>query len=564
MTKLKKHTILLVSFLFIINFISAQTYTSPLNIPVSLSANFGELRNNHFHSGLDYRTQYAVNKPVFAIEDGYVSRINISPSGYGLALYVTHPSTGHVSVYGHLNAFSGKIAQYATNKQYELESFRIDIKLEANELPVKRNEQIALSGNTGSSGGPHLHFEIRDEKTEEPIDPLLFYAHTVKDNIKPDLRGIAFYPIDNQGLVNGSYNPTRLNIGKSKNGLPLALPRKITAWGKIGVGVKAYDLMNGTSNIYGVKNIKLFVDDDQIFESNIERFSFDDTRMINSFIDFEDWRLNRSFFMKSFVEPNNRLKFYNAKNSGYIHIDREKIYKLRYELTDHHGNKTTYSFQIEGVRQQFPQKKACNKHFSHILSNSFTNDGLFLFLPTASLYTDCCFNYSKTNSSQYYSDIHQINDRPVALTQNAKLAIAVKNVKADDIQHLGVVQINSQGKESWIGGKYVDGYMEVSISELGHKYAVSIDKTAPEIVPINPNSWSNKKQIILQIKENQSGIASFRGEINGKFVLFTHDSKSPNYIYTFDDKRLEGSNLNLVFTATDAAGNEQVYKYNLK
>src|SRR5690554_1961146 len=232
--------------LFIIIYLSSalssnsQTYSLPVSIPPALSGGFGELRNNHFHSGIDFKTQQAVNKPILSIEDGYVSRISVAPGGYGLALYINHPSTGHTSVYAHLNSFSKEIADYVKSKQYELESYSINLYPEAELFPVKRGQQIALSGNTGSSGGPHLHFEIRDSKSEDPLDALEFLP-AIADTQKPDLRGIAFYPVKDRGIINGSIDPIRINISKDANGNPVRLGRTINAWGLIGIGVKAYD-----------------------------------------------------------------------------------------------------------------------------------------------------------------------------------------------------------------------------------------------------------------------------------------------------------------------------------
>lgn len=267
----------------------SQQYRNPVTITPALSGNFGELRNNHFHAGVDFKTQQVVDKPIVAIEEGYVSRISVSPGGYGLALYIDHPSTGHTSVYGHLNSFSAKIAAYVLEKQYEQESYSVNLYPPRELLPVKRGEQIALSGNSGSSGGPHLHFEIRDTPTQDPLDALEYLAR-LPDTQKPDLRGVAFYPAADKGVVNGSSTPLRLNISKDKAGNPLAPGKTIHAWGRIGVGVKAYDRMNGQANIYGVKHIRLFVDGTQVFSSSLDRFSFADGRMFNSFIDFEDWR----------------------------------------------------------------------------------------------------------------------------------------------------------------------------------------------------------------------------------------------------------------------------------
>ncbi len=541
---------------------SAQDYTPPMRIPPSLSANFGELRNNHFHSGLDYTTQYAVNKPIYSVADGYVSRINVSPGGYGLALYVDHPETGHTSVYGHLNSFSKKIADYFIAKQYEHESYRLDIQLAPNEIPVKQGEQIALSGNTGSSGGPHLHFELRDTKTEEPLDVLNYLGHHIRDNIRPELRGIAIYPQTGTGLVNGSAAPLRMNIARTKEGGYAAPPRTINAWGTIGAGLKAYDKMPGRNNIYGVKTIKLYVDEALVYKSEINRFSFDETRMLNSFIDFEDWRLNKSFFMKSFVEPGNKLRFYQTLNSGFININLEKNYRFRYELTDHYGNKTVYSFIVKGVKQEIPAAPKCDQCMALNLANSWVSENASLSIPMGNLYTDVCFKASSTASQKYYSDIYQLNDKPVPLHRAGQLKIRLKRLADVDSTRYGIVKIDRAGKESWIGGSYNHGEIEANINELGDRYAVDIDTQAPVITPVNPAQWASQRKIVVTLRDSKSGIASFRGEINGKFVLFKHDIKSPNYTYVFDDSRLvKGQKQHFVFTATDGTGNKSEYKY---
>ncbi|MFA6912982.1 MAG: M23 family metallopeptidase, partial [Proteiniphilum sp.] len=408
------HSIFIYIFLFVVYNSStfSQQYRYPLTIPPAFSANFGELRSNHFHSGLDFKTEQTVNKPVVAIEEGYVSRISVSPGGFGLALYVDHPSTGHTSVYAHLNSFSKEIADWVKKNQYEQERFQVTLHPEKGQFPVKRGEQIALSGNRGSSGGPHLHFEIRDSHTEEPLDALA-YLPLVADTQKPDLRGIAFYPQKDKGLINGSNDPLRINISKDGQGNPLAPGRTINAWGRIGVGVKAYDRMNGQSNIYGVKHIRLFVDGKLVFRSSIDRFSFSDTRMLNSFIDFEDWSEQRSFYMKSFVDPGNRLPFYETSNNGYIDITEEREYRFRYELEDHAGNRLDYRFSVLGKPQEIPAPLPCENWFTWNLNNSFLEMGFSLSIPAGNLYSDICFIHRKTESHTYYSHLHQVNDKPV-------------------------------------------------------------------------------------------------------------------------------------------------------
>ncbi|QRX64001.1 M23 family metallopeptidase [Dysgonomonadaceae bacterium zrk40] len=541
----------------------SQTYRNPLTIPPALSGNFGELRSNHFHSGIDFKTQQAVNKPVVAIEDGYVSRISVSPGGYGLALYIDHPTTGHTSVYGHLNSFSDKIAQYVEEKQYELERFQVNLHPEEGLLPVKRGEQIALSGNTGSSGGPHLHFEIRDRMSEEPLDVLEYIAR-IPDTRKPDMRGIALYPVEGRGMVNGSSNPLRITLAKDKAGNPLPPGSNLTAWGRIGIGLKAYDRMNGQSNIYGVKHVRLYLDDEQIFSSTIRRFSFDQTRMLNAFIDYADWRERRSLYMKSFLEPGNKLPFFQTKNRGFVEINEQREYRIRYELEDHYGNSLSYRFTVRGVPGEIPQPLPCGHFMSSQFENSYRDPDLTLTIPNGNLYQDLCFTHHVVKSSSHYSDIHRIHDTPVPLHRSASLRIRLKSDTLKQKGNYGIVSLAKNGKESWLGGDYAHGGITASIRELGGRYAVAADSVAPLITPLQRENWKSRRTIRIRLSDDKSGIASFRGEINGRFVLFTHDSKSSLYTYRFNEKRVPDEDpLELTFTATDGAGNSSEYKSTL-
>lgn len=545
---------------FVVFSANSQNYAPPLRIPPSLSANFGELRNNHFHSGIDYKTQQVENKPVYSIADGYVSRISVSPGGYGLALYIDHP-TGHTSVYGHLNSFSKKIAEYVLLKQYENETYRINLTLTAEEIPIKKGEIIALSGNTGGSGGPHLHFEIRDTQTQDPLDVLEFLGNTITDTRKPDVRGVAFYPQAGKGVINGSANPHRVTIGKTKSGGYTGVGA-IQAWGVIGLGVKAHDVMNGTTNIYGVKHVRLFVDENLVFSSTINRFSFDKTRMLNSFVDFEDWRENRSFYMKSFVEPGNTLPLYNAMLDGTFHINAERNYKVRYELEDHHGNKTVYPFTLTGKKQPIPESEKCKNHMTWNVPNWFFSSDCSLSIPLSNLYSDICFKHAAVRSARYLSDIQQVNYKPVPLHKNGQLWIKLTSLHKPDTSKIGIVRIAKNGKESWLGGTYKNGGVEVGISELGDRYAIDIDTVPPQIIAQVPTEWVQKKRISIKLTDAKSGIKTFRGEIDNQFVLFKHDVKSDVYTYLFDDTRLsKGQSHTLTFEAADNAGNLSLYRH---
>ena len=566
--KIERYTLPLLALLLLMVHTSGfAQYAEPLNIPPALSAGFGELRNNHFHSGIDFKTQQVVNKPVFAVADGYISRISVSPGGYGLALYIDHPEQGHTTVYGHLNSFSKQIAKYVENKQYENESYRVNLNLEPHEIPVVKGQQIALSGNTGSSGGPHLHFEVRDRETQGPLDPLQYVAQNIRDTQSPDLSGIAFYPIPSQGVVNGISTPTRLNIGKSKAGNPLPLQKKITAWGKIGVGVKAYDKMNGQNNIYGVKHIRLFVDDSLRFSSTINEYLFEETRIMNSFVDFEDWRNNKSFFMKSYIEPGNKLRIYNGDHDGYININEERAYPMRYELEDHHGNITTFSFTVDGKLQTIGNNPICENLMAWQGNNRYADYDFMLSIPKGNLYTDFCFQHTSTIdvSNKYYSDIHEVNNKPNPLHKDGKMWLKIKNDTLPQRDKYGVVKINKgNSRDNWMGGTYKNGGLELSISELGDRFAISMDSIAPKIEALSPQTWKQNGRIRIKLTDDKSGIRTFRGTIDGEFVLFEHDSKSSIYTYTFNRERLgELPIKSFRFVATDGVGNESVYEYKM-
>ncbi|WP_418543871.1 M23 family metallopeptidase [Parabacteroides goldsteinii] len=539
------------------NTAEAQQLRKPMDIPVLLSGNFGELRSNHFHSGIDFKTQGVEGKPIHSVQDGYVSRISVSPWGYGNGLYITHPD-GTTTVYGHLQKFSQKITAYLKEKQYEQESFNVNLSLTPDELPVKEGELVALSGNTGSSGGPHLHFEVRDTETEEPMDPIEYYKDLIKDTQAPKIQGIMVYSMPGKGVVNGSRRKLELKPVTAKNGKQ-TLTGKIEAWGEIGLAVKGYDYMDNTSNIYGIKDITLTADSQVIFHSNLDRFAFDESRYLNSFTDFEEWKEHRSFYIKSFVDPGNRLRFIESLNRGILTIDEPRTYHLTYQLADAFGNTTQLSIQIEGKEQPIPEIDTENTELFHWWSdNRFGAKGIRLTIPKGNLYDDLYFRYSVKEDSTALGATHILHNKPVAFHKSAKLSLRLQTDTLENKQQYGIVRLQN-GRRSWTGGVYRNGWVDADIKEMG-SYTLGQDLVPPTITPLNPATWVSKQAIALRLSDNLSGVQTYRGEIDGQYVLFEMNSKSV-ITYHFDKERLARGKHTLKLVVTDACGNQSTYTY---
>ncbi len=539
---------------------SFAQYGVPLRIPLLLSANFTEFRANHFHSGIDIKTAGTSNLPVYSVEQGYVSRIFVSPSGYGLALYIDHPD-GRTSVYGHLNRFTSSIQEYVKKKQYEQESYKIDIQVPKGLITVKRGELIAYSGDTGSSGGPHLHFEIRDTKSEFLINPLTFYKNEIKDTKTPEFQALIVYPVGGSGVVNNSSAPQRVSIPKDKMGNPIQFNQEVNVWGKIGLGLKALDRMNETSNTYGVTYIKLEMDGKEIFNYVNTTYSFLVGRMFNSVIDYQTWREKNEFFIRSFVEPGNTFPFYKTVNNGYIQINEERDYHFKYRVEDMHGNKSEYAFVLKGKKQDIPEQRKSPNQFAWNKDNEFSNKDFSLKIPKGNLYNSFYFTFSQTPSSSYLSDVCKVNNFYVPLHGYCDIRIKVNKDTFSNKSQYGIMQISRKGK-SWIGGKYENGFVKVDIRDLGDEFAVSYDDKAPAVSPLMPASWVKKGVIRISISDNLSGIQSVRGTIDGKFALFENDVKSSVYSYKIDGDRIgRGKEHQLHLVAKDDCGNTSEYNY---
>ena len=366
------------------------------------------------------------------------------------------------------------------------------------------------------------------------------------------------YSMPGKGVVNGSRRKLELKPVTAKNGKQ-TLTGKIEAWGEIGLAVKGYDYMDNTSNIYGIKDITLTADSQVIFHSNLDRFAFDESRYLNSFTDFEEWKEHRSFYIKSFVDPGNRLRFIESLNRGILTIDEPRTYHLTYQLADAFGNTTQLSIQIEGKEQPIPEIDTENTELFHWWSdNRFGAKGIRLTIPKGNLYDDLYFRYSVKEDSTALGATHILHNKPVAFHKSAKLSLRLQTDTLENKQQYGIVRLQN-GRRSWTGGVYRNGWVDADIKETG-SYTLGQDLVPPTITPLNPATWVSKQAIALRLSDNLSGVQTYRGEIDGQYVLFEMNSKSV-ITYHFVKERLARGKHTLKLVVTDACGNQSTYTY---
>ncbi|MCL2776093.1 MAG: M23 family metallopeptidase, partial [Oscillospiraceae bacterium] len=540
--------------------ICAQEIVYPLDLPPRLNGNFGELRDDHFHSGLDLNTQSTIGHPVKAVKAGYISRISVSSSGFGRALYINHPD-GTISVYGHLDHFAPKIESAVRDSEYVKESFSVNLNFSAGQFPVKQGEVVAYSGNKGSSGGPHLHFELRNTQTEKVFDPLPAFKNRIKDRRPPEIRGLAFYPQQGKGIINGSVNKQIINVIRSKGG-KYALAKPVKAWGTIGIGIKAYDKMDAAPNVYGVKEIRLLVNNTEVYHSVMDGFFFNESRYINSFIDWDEWKTRKSFFMKSFIEPGNKLGIYRNHSNGLISIQESKTYHCEYILKDAFGNTSTLAFIITGEKRPIPAGNKRGILFSYNKDNEYKGKGMTLTVPQGNLYTDVYLNPDATPADySVFAPAYSFGVR-APLHSSCPLTLTITDDSYPDKSKYGIVSINND-KKIWLGGDYESHQIKTKIRELG-KFTVAIDTIPPDVVPQYPDKWAMNERITFRISDDLSGIDFYQGRLDGKFALFEYDAKTNSLFCNYDEKRMKRGKQNLTLVVRDGAKNETRVSYEVE
>jgi hypothetical protein len=541
-------------------------FISPVKIPLLLSANFGELRLDHFHSGLDIKTQGVTGKEVVAAATGYIYRISVSPGGFGKALYVRHPS-GYSTVYGHLDKFTPDIEDYVIARQYDKKSYLVTLFPEKEKFPVKQGEMIAYSGNSGSSAGPHLHYEIRKSESEIPVNPLLFEFGT-GDNIEPVIEKLVIYPVNRHTIINNQNIIKKINVSGGHGNYYITAENEIRISGLAGFGIKSFDLLNDSYNKCAVYSIELAIDSITIFKYVMDGFSFNESRFINSHIDYETYLKENIYIERTFVLPNDKLSVYkDVVNRGIFNFNDDMTHHAEIIVTDVRNNKASLTFEVKAESAKSPGvAETIDKNLKLMpfnKSNKFVAENISISIPAGALYDTLNFSYKKgEGTKEMLSDLHNVHDKFTPVHKAYTLSIKPGVIPGGKESKMLIVQLGDDQEKSAMNSIWSEGYLTAEVLSFG-KFFVGIDSVAPVISAnglVSGAILTGKKEIKIKITDDFSGIKSYEPTIDGKWALFEYDQKNNLLIYIFDERRItQGTKHSLSLKVTDNKDNISFY-----
>ncbi|MFK8298227.1 M23 family metallopeptidase [Capnocytophaga cynodegmi] len=539
--------------LLLCSFSFAQTdFASPLDIPLLLSGNFGELRPNHFHAGVDFKTQGREGLNIYAIKEGYVSRIKVGAYGYGKALYITHPN-GYTSVYAHLQKFAPVIETYIKKRQYNRKSFEIDAYPKENELVIKKGQVVGLGGNTGSSAGPHLHFEIRDANSNA-LNPLL-YGYEIKDNIPPDVYQVMVYPLGKEAQVNQSQLPQVVKLTKQADGSYLA--DKILASGAIGFGLQSIDKQNDTHHQNGVYKVSLAVNGETHFQYVFDKLSFNEARYINTFIDYQTYVEKKSRVQLLYRTKGNRIStiYTENKNEGQLDVQQNTEYLVTIVAEDIKGNISKISIPVEGKNLDIKEPRPVVSGEVVIAGRDqyFTFDGGNVYFPERTFYEDFLIQIESKN------DTLTLHNPATAVHKFFNLSFNNKKFSEKEAQKVFIARLNEKNKPSAERTIYKNGLFTTRTRNLG-RFTLMKDTIAPALRPLNfkNNATVTASTLKVEIKDDLSGVESYSATLNGQWILFEYEPKTQTLTFDFSDIDTKKTNTyRLEMIAKDGVGNVQ-------
>ncbi|WP_028896114.1 M23 family metallopeptidase [Prevotella sp. HUN102] len=528
--------------------LSVLSFGSPVHIPVQLAGNFGEPRPNHFHGGIDVKTNRAENLGIYSVADGYVSRAIVQEYGFGFALVVAHPN-GHSTVYVHLNRFAPQIQAKVREYQYKHRKFNGDIKFRPGEIPVRKGQFIALSGNTGSSQGPHLHLEYQQTKTGILMDPLNALGGILKDNVAPTAYSFKSYPQAGEGVFQHSQDSKVFAFTKGT----------YKALGKVGFGIFAHDNMDSVYNNYGVRYTELYCDDKLVFRSDVNGIPEHQNPMINIWGDYDHYLKTKIWFLKSFIDPTNKLPILRADAAnGIINFNEEREYHLKYVLKDYYGNQSVKEFVVQGERTDIVPVAAPSGSNALLYSRdySFAFEGARLTVGKNQIPANCLLSPQYMNISQAFSKGYRFSVKSFPLLSAAKLSIRIEKAVPDPNKlFLASRQAvnDSQAVVKYCGGVFENGWLTGNVKELANVYYVYYDNISPTITPMS----QNPRNIMFKLIDNESGVSSYEACLDNKFVLFEYGKHREFITCNLEDTpfRKTGQTRTLRIVAIDNRGN---------
>lgn len=536
---------------------SQTDFRAPLDIPLVLAGTFGELRSNHFHAGIDIKTRGKEGFPVLAIDSGYVSRVKTQAGGYGKALYVTHYN-GYVSVYAHLQRFHNSVGSYLLEKQYAKQKFSVDLFPEREQFKFYKGDTIAWTGNSGSSTAPHLHFEIRDAKTQETINPLLF-GFKAKDTTPPIIKNLYVYPLGESSRINGQEDTLRLTVQKVSESEYDLSSDAIDVCGTIGFGIDVFDRLDNAPNKNGIYSIEFCVDSILIYKHKMERFSFSETRYINSLMDYHAKKKYSAKPQKSFKDPNNQLSVYEyLLDEGRLYFDSVGVHKAEYIINDAEGNSSSLTFQFRSLNSvSIESKKEGQTIFYHNHDNRFKEAGLDLMIKKNSLYDDIEFQYgSRISNDTFLTDIHCIHKEETPVHKPFSIALAVEGLSENLRDKALICTVSNTGRVSCLSTHWHNDTLSANSRNFGD-FSVVIDTIAPDLsIKSFSKDLKGAELMSFLVEDTLSGLSDYNAYVDGEWVLLEYDRKNKLLTHFFDGKIESGQHI-IEIVVEDSVKNEK-------
>ena len=541
---------------------SFPKYGSPLDIPIYLSATFGEIRPNHIHAGLDIKTQGVEGKKVYAVADGYISRIGVSPYGYGNVLYITHYD-GYTSVYAHLQRFTGEIARYVKQYQYKHKKFTSQIYPDADRFPVKKGDLIAYSGNSGGSGGPHLHFEIRHTVSEKPVNPM-YFGYKIEDNVRPLIQGVAVYPLGEASTLEGGIKPMYFDVTENNGRYSLKDKSFVYANGEVAFGIRTFDQVGTSTNKNGPYLYELFLDDMLAFQVEADSFSYSEPRYVNSLLDYRHYKQKKTSYVRTETDPFNKLHMIEIKN-GTVMVEEGDTMNVCFKISDYVGNSSRVKFKLVGTApvevERPPHRRS--EYFvkaDGTLNSEIIIDDFSVSMEKGTLFRDEWIQTGHRDAKGCCSCVYRFGDEELTTFKPFTIRIRPDERWADHAKKY-IAYIDNSGKVSSLGGKMKNGCMEVETRSLG-EYAIKIDSVAPTVKASNfkdGQAVSSLKSLRFKISDDMTGIETYDIYLDDVWVLGQYDAKNALLYYEFDEKMKKGTN-NVKVVVTDGVGNKKTLK----